>query len=170
MDEGWNVLAGEFRRWMPGEPPTDGCWLWAGPKNFHGYGDIRKMINRVVYRDFAHRVSFRLFNGPIDDGLLVRHSCDTPTCVQPGHLLTGTHADNLADMTERGRHARGDVLSLLRQGTKHWNVRLTEPEVLAIRALSAEGTSSADLARRFNCTHENIRRIVTRRTWRHLPR
>lgn len=53
------------------------------------------------------------------------HHCDNPICVNPRHLWVGTRQQNSTDMVLKGRS---------RTGTKHWNVKLTENQVAAIRA------------------------------------
>lgn len=54
----------------------------------------------------VHRVMWELINGPVPDGLHVRHRCDNPPCCNPSHLLIGTPLDNYNDMAERGRAKR----------------------------------------------------------------
>lgn len=81
----------------------DKCWIWTGKIVGKGYGlwrDERKGKGRYY---LVHRASFALANGATTPGLIVRHSCDTPACCNPAHLLEGTWADNNADMVERGR-------------------------------------------------------------------
>ena len=51
-----------------------------------------------------HRVAWEAFNAePIPQGMLVRHTCDNPACINPEHLILGTHQDNSDDMLERRR-------------------------------------------------------------------
>lgn len=39
-------------------------------------------------------------------GVVVRHSCDNPRCINPLHLIGGTTADNNKDRADRGRSAK----------------------------------------------------------------
>lgn len=78
---------------------TDECWLWTAQINQNGYGMFS--VKGLPVR--AHRFAYELLVGPIPDGMVVRHACDVPSCVNPSHLLVGTQADNLRDMRQRGR-------------------------------------------------------------------
>ncbi|QGF19671.1 HNH homing endonuclease [Pectobacterium phage MA2] len=40
------------------------------------------------------------------EGVVVRHTCDNPRCVNPEHLIGGTKADNNKDRADRGRSAK----------------------------------------------------------------
>ena len=123
---------------------TKTCWLWKGAKNEYGYG-IFLLPNEKTVR--AHRYSYEFFKGPIPEGLIVMHTCDNPPCVNPAHLQLGTKADNNADTAIKRRH---------NYGTKHWNGRLTEQDVIDIR-MSFEKTK--DLAKQYGVNASHIWRI-----------
>lgn len=89
----------------------DGCWTWFKSKDQCGYGMIGIAPGRC---NRAHRVSYELHVGPIPAGMIVRHSCDNPPCVNPAHLSVGTDADNVRDRDSRGRGDGGRVAALLR--------------------------------------------------------
>lgn len=77
----------------------DGCWLWTGCKDWAGYGVFSYALKRVS----AHRMVWKIANGDIPSGMVIRHKCDNPGCVNPKHLELGTYRDNSLDMIARGR-------------------------------------------------------------------
>jgi hypothetical protein len=92
---------------------------------------------------FAHRRAWELTHGPITDGLHCLHHCDHPPCCNPSHLFLGAPADNVADMVAKGRQARGDrsgsrlYPERLARGEGHYRARVTDAQVVAIRARHA---------------------------------
>lgn len=81
------------------------CWNWTGLVSRHGYGQIKVALGSrsLSKMQSAHRVSFAVFKGEIQDGLEVCHSCDNPHCINPEHLWAGTHQENMDDMRRKGR-------------------------------------------------------------------
>ena len=83
-------LIDRFMRHVSPEPNT-GCWLWTGAVQGGGYGvfDIDERTG------LAHRAAYRIFKGPIREGLQIDHLCRVRCCVNPDHLEPVTHAENL---------------------------------------------------------------------------
>ena len=129
-----------------------GCHLWAGKPNHKGYGVI--CIN--YKRHLTHRLSYELHVGPIPEGMVVCHKCDTPACVNPAHLFLGTRTDNHADMVAKGRHQKG---------SRQWKAKVTEDDVRAIRAMSG---THREVANQFGLTPAAVKAIRHRVNWRHV--
>ena len=127
---------------------TESCWLWTGAllKRAGGYGSIR--INRKAER--AHRVAYALEVGPIPDRKILRHTCDNPRCVNPAHLIPGSHKENSQDALDRERHLVGE---------RDPKARLSNDDVAAIRALLASGATGRYTAKLFGVTEGHISMI-----------
>lgn len=66
-----------------------------------GYGSTHRVVNGIRTPLGLHRAVFYDVHGYLPK--VVMHSCDNPRCVNPGHLLPGTHKENTADMVAKGR-------------------------------------------------------------------
>jgi hypothetical protein len=75
------------------------CWPWLGGHKSGGYGCF--YFREIVWS--AHRVSYFLSFGNIPNGLHILHKCDNTNCVNPSHLFSGTHSDNMRDMFSKKR-------------------------------------------------------------------
>lgn len=170
-----------FARFMAKVEITDGCWLWTAGMFSTGYGAIS---NRG-----AHRVSYEIFVGPVPEGMSVLHRCDIRRCVNPAHLFTGTQADNMRDMVEKGRSLSGDrhnsrtnPASRARgerngahthperfaRGERVHTAILTEADVRTIRAMVSAGQTKAALAREFHVSQSAVGRAASGKCWRHV--
>jgi hypothetical protein len=139
------------------------CWLWTGAKTFGGYGVIHDSGRKgKIVR--AHRLSWELHNGPFPAELDVCHKCDNPACVRPDHLFLGSAKDNVADMVHKGRASGGSP-----RGSLHHQAKLTEAQVLDIRAAHAAGAASQrQLAREYGVDRKAIQQVIRRKTWIHV--
>lgn len=78
----------------------DDCWLWRGAR-VGKYGEVKWGKRPVL----VHRAAYEMVYGEIPRDKVVCHTCDTPLCVRPDHLVIGTDADNVEDMWAKGRAA-----------------------------------------------------------------
>lgn len=103
--------------------PEAGCWIWTGGQRGSRY--IKYGHQSFQGRGYvAHRLSYLIFKGAIPAGMSVCHKCDTPLCINPGHLWLGTNKENCDDKVSKGRHYRGG---------RHWCAKLTPEQVIEIR-------------------------------------
>jgi hypothetical protein len=79
------------------------CWEWIAYRDRHGYG--RFNIDRIP--ELAHRVSYRLLQGEIPNGMTLDHLCRNRACVNPAHLEPVSRGENvLRGMSGPAQNAR----------------------------------------------------------------
>ncbi len=133
---------------------TETCWIW-NHKTI-GYPIVKCRGNNIG----GHTLSYLLHHGSIPESLNVLHSCDNRHCVNPDHLFLGTPEDNSRDRNAKGRTAKPYT-----NGEKS---KITENDVIEIRACAALGATQRQLAKRFNTNNSNINYIVKRKTWKYV--
>ena len=69
----------------------DGCVLWRGGRNNHGYGTFGLDGKTVL----AHIYAWERKHGPVPVGLELDHKCRVRRCVNDEHLEPVTHLENV---------------------------------------------------------------------------
>lgn len=136
---------------------SQGCFLWQ--KSTFGVGGYAQICIGKT-RHPGHRLSYRLFRGPVPDGLFVCHRCNVKRCINPAHLYLGTNQQNILDALADG---------LMPIGEKHHQSKLSASDVASMRRSYASGETVAVIADRHAVGYESARRAIVGRTWAHVP-
>lgn len=113
---------------------------------------------------YMHRVVYCTHNGTTLEaikGLVVRHTCDNKRCINPAHLLIGTHKDNYNDARVRGRLN-------LRTGDAMAHSKLSKDIAEEIRKVYVPRSKlygARALARKYGVAHSTIVRTVGGERW-----
>jgi hypothetical protein len=139
----------------PGE-----CWPWLGAKHKRsGHGRYRWNGQERTAHSIAHELTYGETEGKRGtQGVLMRHSCDNPPCVNPAHIIPGTAYQNTKDMMDRGRHK--PIL-----GEASIWAKLTEQDVRDIRV---DERSHAEVARQYGVSAPTISYLRKGKTWKHV--
>lgn len=121
------------------------CIPWDG-YFVNGYGQLQVNGKKWV----ATRWVYTQAHGEIPNGLVVRHKCDNPACVNLDHLELGTQSDNILDSVKRGRHH---------------NMKLSEDDVRAIRK---DTRSSRKVAADYGIDHKQVLAVRNRKAYKHV--
>ena len=145
---------------------ANGCWLVRNTRI--GYARIQVNGHRRV----AHRLAFEIAFGPIPDGKLVCHTCDTKPCIRPTHLFAGTSSDNAYDAYIKGRShpptgSRGAKTPHRAKGESNGNSRLLTTDIQSIREAHTYGATVIHIAHSFHIDRAAVRYILFK-GWRHV--
>jgi len=133
----------------------NGCWEWAANRYPKGYGCFKLNGKSNV----AHRISYEIHVGKIQDKMVICHKCDNPCCVNPDHLFMGTQKQNLLDRDIKGRSIIGE---------KNGRCILNEKDIPIIKSLLLEKVDQRDIAKQFGVAQTTISSIKLNKSWSHL--
>lgn len=145
----------DFFRLLP-----NGCAEWTGVtaksngRESHRYG----RFTRGARKHLAHRYAYEMAVGPIPEGMEVCHRCDNTLCVNPAHLFLGTHRENMLDAAAKGRMAR--ISRPKPKGEKSPTARLSDAQILDLRARRANGETTVALAAAFGVHSSYVSRVA----------
>lgn len=150
-------LSNEFRPRKPYEfEDKNGCFVCTS----HAFGrDGYPIVKRRGKMKRLSHVIYEECFGFLEDGQIILHKCDNPTCVNPEHLRAGTPQENSEDMKRKNRQARG---------SKNASAKLTEEDVINIRKMRNGGKTLLQIANKFNVSMANVSDICRRKVWKHV--
>lgn len=129
--------------------------------NSFGYGTYRYRGERGN----AHRVVYcKIHNLLLADikGLVVRHTCDNPRCINPEHLVLGTHQDNMQDRHTRNRTSRGVDMP---------QAKLTSKQVQFIRnhyVRYSKEWGTVAIAHMLGVNQTTVHSVISGKAWTHI--
>lgn len=74
-----------------------GCWVWQGATVTSHAGVKRPKIKYKGKTYLVYRLVYEHLVEPLRSWQVVRHMCNNPMCVNPKHLRSGSHKDNMRD-------------------------------------------------------------------------
>jgi hypothetical protein len=126
------------------ELQPSGCIHWMGATNGRGHA----MCSGPVYRE-----TYRMFRGPISEGMEIGHKCENGLCVHPLHLAMQTPEENRRDFVESCRKREQ---ALFERPHERKNAKLRRKSVIELLTLASEGWTTKALSERFGVSEAYV--------------
>ena len=145
------------------------CWNWIGGSSPAGYGRFTILMSGTKKFLLSHRISYFIHTGSLPNGMLVCHSCDNPSCVNPDHLFLGTYRDNVMDAVNKGRiKIPFGINTIFPKGEKHPEAKITKDQAIEIKERLSNGERQIDIAEDYPISRWMISKIARGRCWTHV--
>lgn len=142
---------------------TNGRWretkIIKSDIDWSGYPAFTLRSGAMSLKKRAHVLVAGAFLGPKPDGLEICHNDSNPLNCRADNLRYDTRKSNFADKKLAGTE---------NTGSRHGMSKITENDVLRIRALRKAGVSVKDILLEFNIGRSTVYQIIERRRWTHI--
>ena len=138
---------------MKYEVLANGCWRCTS-HCLSNQGYVKLTIKGKLISGHRHMYEQKYGKPNLE---VLRHTCDNRWCVNPDHLIEGTHNDNVQDRVLRNRSARG---------VNNGRAKLTEQNVIDI--YNDKITTNTFLSSKYGVDPKVIRDIKQKKTWKHI--
>ena len=128
-------------------------------RNRRGYALVKLNIGGARTRLLVHILVLEAFRGPRPPGTQTRHLNGISNDNRLVNLAWGTPKENAADCLRQGTRPLG---------SRRWNAKLREGDVVNILTARAAGTGIRALARRHGVHHNTIEQIFNGKAWKHV--
>lgn len=130
------------------------------PAGRSGYQRVTLRAPKRKHVRPVHQLILEAFIGPRPEGMVCRHlngdSCDNRLC----NLAWGTAKQNAQDRDDHCKTIRG---------SRHWQARFTEDDVLNLRRERASGAGISELARKYGAPISTVNNALSvGKNWKHL--
>ena len=143
----------------------DDCWNWKAGSGKGGYGRIR--VNGKTIS--AHRISWILTYGEIENNLWVLHKCkQNRLCCNPNHLYLGTPSDNMRDCVKDGTSSIFYINKNGGFGENSPNHKLSLIQVIEIKEKLGIGYKVLALSKEYGVSEGAIQNIKRGNNWKQV--
>lgn len=159
----WRVMKRVPNRWM-GMVNLKPCKRVRAESSNGRYLQVKVMRSGLRRYAAAHRLVWFHFRGPIPPGLTINH--------KNGNGVDN-HLENLEVATSQEQREHAAIVLGFRakgpSGEANTNTHLRMTDIPTIRMRASRGDSLQLIAGDYGLTRDAIYRIVSRRSWRHIP-
>lgn len=123
------------------------------------------------------RVVYSLSRADIPSDMFVDMTCKNPKCVLQSHMRLITRQqveikriNSVSSLARGDRHVARLHPERLARGENNGSAKLTATDIVAIRQKRAQGGASLkSIAREYGVSESNVKLILQRKTWAHIP-
>lgn len=150
---------GRIRGWYYGGNKRNEPRIKKPQKNKNGYLYVILYLNKKPKAFTIHRLVLSVFDKPMPKNIDCCHKDGNRENNGLHNLKWGSRKENEADKRIHGSIAVGE---------KNGVSIMKETEIIEIRRLYKAGESTHTIAKKYNCSQQNIWHIVKYKTWKHI--